>query len=274
VIKGITPVINPTAEQFNELKRLGVEKLRLINVEHDEQRRSKLLGYCRDYGFIPHIIIGQHSMGYTWPPDWDSYKTHIELMIDEVADFDQTVWEVGNEIMHNGGWINPDSNSWDAETYNRYKTLYWEIAEVFEGKDSTQLGGWASAAHPWLSSFLQMGTKIKMDFVGIHWYGYGQSISEVVSCISKAKTYNDIPVWLTESGYNSFWNLYPELQGSKQARYWYSMLIECAAEWGIDEIYPLKIEGDDYGIWKNGIELTEQGFAVICGNIGNLDANP
>ncbi len=228
---------SPNAESTAALKKLGVKKIRCINVDGlpgsfdnsgnyiiDESHRTRLathLATCKELNAAPHIIIGQRMpkallikakikddgislMGggkkskVCGPSDYRLYRNYWLAYFEYVVikkGFTNAVFEVFNEP-DIGGVICPTPNipaRGSAALYEVMFKLYSETAKAateFEKKHPEHkltIGGpalaWAYTfrfgSFNWAERFVKdcAKHKLKLDFIGVHFYGNISSIS-------------------------------------------------------------------------------------------------
>ncbi len=160
VIAGGTTPESATPAKIEGLKRLGIHRLRLINVDVGNLKAIAADGtqtvqwpvtltynlkLCRQNNWIPHIVIGHvvppplakvgpggRKYG---PTSWTAYDQYIDTFLKYVVvdqGFTESEWEVGNEMNSpSQNWVASalPSASTDESGFNAYATLYSHIAK-------------------------------------------------------------------------------------------------------------------------------------------------
>ncbi len=216
--------------------------MRLINVDdnlvavapdgtlqlHWSYRLNQSLALCREYKWIPHIIIG-HVVplplalkgvdGRTYgPSSWTVYDQYIQAFLDYVVvsqGFTETEWEVGNEMsIPAQNWVAPQlpTSATDPAGFSAYSTLYSQIATVVDSfrqqhPDAILRVGGPAADTGWAINFVDMvgSQNVPADFVSLHRYGNqstGTGLQNDIANIQKemAKQHLSLPVSVTEWG--------------------------------------------------------------------------
>ncbi len=226
----------PDAETTAALKRLGVGRLRCINVEQlpgafdaegnyriDDSKPSRLdahLATAKEIGAVPHIIVGQgipkqlrrtitaesdeaKVMGLTrnasvGPTDYTLYRNYYVALFEHILlkkEATNAVFEAFNEP-DIGGAVSPVAPVpalGSARMYEGTFKLYREIsaaAKIVEARNpglKVVLGGpalaWAYTyrygSFNWSEQFMRdcAREKLKLDFIGLHFYGNTTSIN-------------------------------------------------------------------------------------------------
>jgi hypothetical protein len=232
VAGGVTPEFQPSPHEFRQLVALGVRRLRLINIDsprihvvddtilHIEwsPHLKEGLAACREYGFVPRIIIGQ-----TLPPSlrvalgggsdsarlWLLYRLYVKSTLEYVIGdwgFTESEWEVGNEMdLARENWVDaldhPTGD--DAQRFVSYMTLYrhisTEIAAFRTRYPLTRIRVGGPAVTPgsflarpvqtsWPARFIAAvtspGQSAPVDFVSFHLYGNAASADETLKAIA------------------------------------------------------------------------------------------
>ncbi len=218
LLNGVGYDCSPDPELLGPLQKLGIKRVRLINVDNGNTSiqgnklhapdLEKQLDWCQKLGAQPHIIIGQGIP--LWlstykndpkfgPLDWILYQDYLKLFFKHVIfekGFRIATWEVANEPDAKGAPVPkyPRTSKWASEEeYQAYFQLYRNVAVVAaqlekEYSDVKILLGGPASCGPIIDKpydfnwhrFLKdvVENDLKLDFFSFHFYGNQSSIGD------------------------------------------------------------------------------------------------
>lgn len=239
---------------------------------HDQSQPSgfsigftNALVWCKANGTIPHIIIGETPSPQNW---WNWYQSFIRPLFDWVwaQGIIEASFEVGNEFdVHNT--LDPTATSTQDILFRDYKQLYKQCANALIDFISTHptaqytIGGAAAATGMAFTSRLLTwcrANRIRIDFASCHYYGLGTPVSIMRDEIRMIKGICDIPVWLTEVGYDSD----NGKNSSPEAVNWIKEMFN--GSMGNDEIFwQIHCSDNGSGIWYSDGTITPMGKPIL-----------
>ncbi len=286
-LTGITPSSNPQPAHFGALKAQGFTRLRAINIDSDTilpitQWSGQLEGpltYCKMYGFLPHLILGQSAPKglpafENFPADFPEtdYRAYIAALLQHVVDAGHTNFsvEVGNEMWGGNCWLVPSATEMSAEIMSAYWKLYWiiqgEVSACLVKNPTARILCGMNLPHLWLPQMIQSTKGLKRDFVGLHWYGLGARFDDVRVWIEQGRAQDaSCQIWVTESGYDPYLSAADPLgRNGQRAAYWWGQLFLEFAKDLVDEVFALQAVSDGCGYWmSDGVTLSPYGRALM-----------
>lgn len=179
----------------------------ITGTDFDQGQTIGYLQYCQQYKLTPHVTL--YDSGRNYPSDLTAYALKFFNFVYSMG-IREASFEVGNE-MDQVSWIHPSTDMTGDSIFIAYTDLYVKCSNALKAFRSAhpyaqfKLGGTAAATGGWFTArVLSWADKHNhvMDFASWHLYGKYCCNDELQNQIRSVKAVKDIPVWLTEVGYD------------------------------------------------------------------------